>query len=179
MVQRKLSSKSQIKFSESIGVILIVYLIIIAGLYWYNEVHLDSLRELTKEDNRLRSIETYNFVVNTDLLRLSQESVVEGEIDLLSLEVFHEFSQTEEGYEYLEKKLGNAQVNLTLYKMKNSGLELDPVDDGKFEIYTKWPEDVLDEEIFRSVVPIINSSSKEVFIGILEIKVPLVTAKSS
>jgi hypothetical protein len=85
--------KSQVKFGETIGIIIIVYIIVVLGFVWYNNTNTKSINEMFENDQRDRAFERYHFVMNLDLLHKSQRGFVDSEFDLNSLRAFSNFSK--------------------------------------------------------------------------------------
>ena len=111
----KLSNKAQIKFGETIGVIIIVYIVIMSGLIWYNKINTGDLNDIKNKDNLEKSFEKYYYLNNLNLIHVSQRGYIDEEFDLISLITLSNFSKTKQGKEYLRKQLGNALITLKIY----------------------------------------------------------------
>jgi hypothetical protein len=172
-----MKKKAQVKFGETFGVIIIVYFVIVAGFAWYNKENSKSIEELIEDDKFERSFEIYYFVVNNDLIRVSQRGVIDDELDLNGLRAFEKFSQNTENQEFLRRQLGESTVTISIFDyntIQNS--HLDDVDfkhykGGHIILYNNTPEGISDVEIFRTLIPVRNEAENRIDMGLLEVKV--------
>lgn len=159
-----MKKKAQIKFGETIGVIFIVYIIILAGFIWYNDITQDNLREIYEEDQLSRAFEKYYFIVNFDLIHVGQFGIMDEEFDINSLRVMKNFSKTSSGKAYLDKRLDESTAIVRVYDKDFISIE-------NITLYNKTPGNNIDydTQIFRSMIPIIDEINKSTYMGILEI----------
>lgn len=161
--------KSQIKFGETFGIIIIVYIIIISGFVWYNNENSKDVRSILRNDKVERSFEVYYSIVNNDLLRVSQRAVIDDEFDLVGLRAFADFAKNE-GKTYLRTRLGESDVVIHLYDYSS-------VYTGTFTpyesliLYSNAPTEDADKEVFRTMVPVVNLIDERNDLGILEVTV--------
>lgn len=160
---------AQIKFGESIGIIIIVYLVIVAGFIWYNKINANDLAELSEQDERYQAFEKYYFIVNLDLLHISSRGYVDEEFDINSLRVLDDFASTPEGDNYLNERLGNAVVVLSIYNHTNLTTPQEVI-----VVYNKTSSgEILSIESFKTLIPVVDESVRKTHIGILDVSIPV------
>ncbi len=160
--------KAQIKFGETFGIIIIVYLVLFFGLTWYNNSNSKDLKELYEKDQLERSFEKYHFLNNLELLRVSKQGHVERALDYHSLEVFSNFSAVE-GKDYLRGKLGYGNVTIQLYEYDDDGLEKK---DNEITLYKNEPLEeieVIGRNAFKNVLIVKNQVTGEQLLGVVNI----------
>ena len=159
-----MKKKAQVKFGETIGIIIIVYIVLMLGLLWYNDVNADSLDELYKGDQKSRGFEKYYYITNNHMLREAQQGSIDEEFNLESIHAMNIYSKSKNGNDYLYKFLGYSNVSIKYY---DANLENPQV----IEIYSNVPDssNINDEEIFRTLIPIVDKSNNTVLIGVLEL----------
>ena len=175
--------KGQIKLGETFAIIFIVYIMLVSGFIWYNKINTQKLAEIQQKDNMNRGFEKYNFLINADLLHTSEQGVIDDSFDSDSIDAFERFANTPEGTDYLQKRLGEAKVQITVYnytelnELAATNLD-DPLHNPKIKqprtIYSDMPDVSLIKsmETFRIIVPVNNQSAKRTDIGLLVIQVP-------
>ena len=162
--------KSQVKFGETFGIIIIVYFVIIAGFSWYNKENNKSINEMLANDKFERAFEIYYFVVNMDLIHVTERGVVDDELDINGLRAFEKFAAKPENKEYLRKQLAESSVKMSIFTSET-------IHEGDFNVdetlilYNNTPEIVGDVEIFRTLLPVINDREDRVDMGLLEVVV--------
>ena len=164
-----MQKKAQVKFGESIGVILIVYLIIMGGLMWYNKINNNNLYEIYKDDQQDRAFEKYYYISNLDLIHESKKGVIQDYYDLNSMIVFSNFSIKEENKIFFSKQLATSLITLKIYD-NNENLKKD-ISFHNLTIYNNTPEenDILDSLQFKTIIPIKYEKTSK--IGILSTNV--------
>lgn len=164
------SKSAQIKFGETIGVIIIVYIVVVVGFVWYNNVNSQNLAEMYDQDRKNLAFEKYYFIVNLDLIRESQRGFVDEEFDLDSLRVLSNYSQNQ-GREYMSSRLGFANVTILLLDPNN----YQNVEE-EISLYESYPEfsRVTALETFRTLVPVIDNEEDKTKLALLEVQVPVV-----
>lgn len=164
--------KAQVKFGETFAVIIVVYIIIVIGSVWYNNINLGDLENLRQDDQVNRAFERYHFLTNLDLIRVSQRGIIENTYNIHSLRTFKNFSQNE-GSEYIRRNLGEANITLFLY---NSSIYKD--DDvlpfETIQIYNFSLTQREQREVFWSSIPVKDPTkrSNSTYIGILRVEIP-------
>ena len=157
--------KAQIKFGESIGVIIIVYFVIFTGLIWYNNINTKNLNELYEKDQKNRAFEKYYFLINSNLIHVSQRGYVDKEFDIYSLKALEEFNKNPKNKDYLDSYLGNSKVEITIYEKELQNPQT-------LIIYDNSPTNTnlrINSEIFRTLIPIKDTVNGPVYLGILEL----------
>jgi len=166
-----LKKKAQVKFGESIGIIIIVFFILMSGLIWYDKINKSSLEDISKEDQQFRAFEKYHFLRQLDLIHVSQRGIVDKKFDLNSLILFSEFVKTSTGKEYAFSKFKKSTIQIGIYNNFDELNDNNP--STKILLYNNTPNEndkILENTIFRTYFPILNSSSKKVLIGLVEIE---------
>lgn len=173
-----MNRKAQVKFGETVGILFVVYLVLVFGIMWYNNKNSDDLRELYLQDAQDRSLEKYYFIIYSDLLRTTEEGYEKNSFDLLSMKTFANYSKTQEGKEYLQGRLGEAEITLTLYE-GNSVWQGGGESYDELVLYNNSPEfrsnsQILRQQVFTSIIPIkdVTTNSEEVLVGIMRVEVP-------
>ena len=163
--------KAQIKFGETFAILIIVYIILVSGLMWYNSINSNDIRELYENDRKNQAFEKYYFIINLDLLHVSQRGFIDEEFDINSIRVFEGYLKSELGREYLRERLGDAIITIKIYNNTN-------LSNSKEEIllYNQTPGNILGQETFRSLIPVRDESAKKNYIGLVEVKVPIISS---
>lgn len=162
--------KAQIKFGESIGVIIIVYIIIMVGMIWFNSINNSDIQQTRNDDLKNKAFEKYFYVINLDLIHQSQEGDVKEEFNLNSLIAFTNYSKTQIGKKYLKKRLGEATITLDVYSREE--LLNGNIPSKKLVLYNVTPaknKDITNTDLFRSLIPVHDEINKTNEIGILKI----------
>ena len=165
-----MNKKSQIKFGESIGIIFIVYIILMVGLIWYNGINNKDLKDLQENDKRDRAFEKYEYIVNLDLLHKSQRGSVDEEFNSISLKVFLNFSETEIGKKYLEKRLGESTIIIHVYNQSSFNNINETNMQETIVLYNKTPanrKEIIKKDNFRTLIPIQDPITKQNNVGLL------------
>ncbi len=165
------NSKSQVKFGETFGIIIIVYILVVAGFSWYNKENSKDIAEILQNEKIEKAYEIYHYIVNLDLLHVSERGIVDDELDLHSLYAFSNFSK-DKGKEFLRRQLAESTVNISLYNYST-------VQDESFipyDIITLYDNQIdsaltIDREVFRTLVPVVNHLEGSVDLGVIEITV--------
>jgi hypothetical protein len=134
------------------------------GLIWYNNHSSKELNEISKEDQIDRAFEKYNYIVNSNLLRTSQQGDIDEEFDLVSLRAFSNFSKNEPGKELVRKQLTESTILVQIFDFKFNSIE-------NITLYNKTPSEIEDWEQFRTLIPIKDPVSKKTYIGLILVKV--------
>lgn len=153
----------QIKFGESIGVIIIVYIVIMVGFIWYNNVNSDNLVEIYEKDQQNRAFEKYHNIVNNHLIHSSQLGYIDEELDLYSLYTMKNYTQTKEGKQHLNSFLGNSLITVKLYDINMNSIK-------NITIYNNSkPEIEYNLEFLRTLITVKDEINEKNLIGILEL----------
>ena len=156
--------KAQIKFGETFGIIIIVYIVVMVGMVWYNTSSGKEIREMNEENKVDRAFEKYYYVVNSNMLHLSQHGDIDEEFDLVSLRVFENYSDSEPAREMVRQQLGEALVTLDVYDNEFNLIE-------NFTVYNRTPEEYKNREAFRTLIPVVDPIEKRTRIGMLYVYV--------
>lgn len=157
-----MKKKAQIKFGETFGVIIIVYLIIMVGMIWYNNINIKTINEMNQNNQKDMAFEKYYYITNSQFLHISQQGDVDQEFDLTSLKIFANYSKTPQGEEYIRKQLGESTITIELLnKNLNSKQNL--------TIYNKTPAKTTNKEQFKTLIPVIDPINKTTDIAILTV----------
>lgn len=163
-----MNKKAQIKFGETIGVILVVYIIIMTGMIWYNNINNKNLQEIRDNDLRERAFEKYYYLNNLDLIHISQRGYIDEEFDIIGLRTLENYSNTENGREHLRKQLGESTIIVKVY---NYSTELNDTNYNELLVlYNNTPKEfdtvgnrlrkITSEDNFRTLIPIIDPTSE-------------------
>ena len=170
-----MEKKAQIKFGETFGVIIIVFILLMSGLTWYNKISQKEIYELKEKDQFDKSFEIFNYILNLNLIHSSQRGIIDDEFDYHSLIVFSNYSNTTSGKELLQKQLGTSLITIEIYNYTE--IQGDMVNHKLIILYnnseyiTKFNR-IKRFENFRTLVPVINSGENRVDLGILKIQIP-------
>ncbi len=162
-----MNKKAQIKFGETFGIIILVYIMFVSGMVWYNSVNSNSILEMQERDKIDRAFEKYYYVVNLDLLHVSEQGNVDQEFDLVSLRNFYNYSKTNDAREIVRRQLGDSLVRIQI---------LDKVGD-KFKIVENITlynnsldeSDVKLKENFKTVVSVSDPITNDISLAYLEV----------
>lgn len=115
--------KAQVKFGESIGVIIIVYILLIIGSIWYSKINNSDLNNIIEENQKNIAFEKYYYFVNYPYIHKSQMGIIDGgKYDLLSLRVFSNFSKINIGKQMLKDQLGHSLIQIKIFNRTNYNL---------------------------------------------------------
>lgn len=160
--------KAQVKFGETIGIIIIVYIVIVLGFVWYNGVNAKQISKIYEEDQRNRAFERYHYIMNLDLIHVAQRGYVDVEFDINGLRAFSNFTSGD-SREFARSKLGDSLVNLKIYELNYTGDDVMFLSYENLTLYNSTPDYEYDKEIFTSLLPVVDSSKKKTFVGVLEV----------
>lgn len=162
-----MKKKGQVKFGETFGIIFLVYIIIMVGMIWYNNINNNTIEELNQDSQRDRAFEKYHFILNSNLLHKSELGDVDEDFDYYSLISFEEYSKGD-SKEFVRNELGESTVIVEVYDRELNELR-DPI-----VLYnnTVEPKDGTRKKIetFRSLIPVIDTVKKETHMGVLIVK---------
>lgn len=161
--------KAQIKFGETIGIIIIVYLIIMVGLIWYNNYNTKSLNELRINDLNDRAFEKFNYLNKLTLIHLTQEGIVNYQFDKNSLAIMAIMSKTKEGKEYFSKQLGESTIIIEIFNSSNTNLLYF---EERIILYNNTPnkeKNIINQQIYKSLIPVYDSKDKSIKIGYMQL----------
>lgn len=163
-----MKKKGQVKFGETFGIIFLVYIIIMVGMIWYNNVNTNTIEKLNDEAQRARASEKFFFIQNSNLLHKSELGDVDEDYDYYSLISFQEYSKGD-SKEYIRKQLGESTIVVELYNK-----DLDEVRE-PIVLYNNTVESKDGTrkkiETFRSLIPVKDSIKKETNMGVLIVKI--------
>ena len=171
-----MAKKGQIKFGETFGIIIIVFILLMSGLTWYNKISQKEIYELKEKDQFDKAFETFNYILNLNLVHSSQRGIIDDEFDYHSLLVFANYSKTESGKKLLNTQLGTGVIMIDIYNythIQNNDLTRPETiilyNNSK---YNQTRNKIKRFENFRTVVPITNTQENRVDLGILKIQIP-------
>ncbi|MFW6286060.1 MAG: hypothetical protein ACOC16_02965 [Nanoarchaeota archaeon] len=160
-----MKSKSQIKFGETFAIIFIVFILLMFALLWYNNSNTKDIKRIQAEDERNRALNQYNFVVNSNLLRVSYYGDIDEEYDLVSLKVFENFTKGEDGKKFMNQKLSNSYVFIEIYDK-----DFNPIDN--ITLFNQTPRGEIESiDTFKTLFPVYDPITKNTHIGILGVRV--------
>jgi len=169
----KSNKLSQIKFGETIGVIIIVYIIIMVGLIWFNNINNSDISDMSKKNLENKAFEKYQFVINFDLIHKSERGDIDEEFDLISLRALSNYSKTKIGEKYLSYRLSFSTITVDIYnKSVFSGINDTNMQESLI-LYNKTPNsnrEISDVIIYKTLIPIRDNIINENDIGVIYIK---------
>jgi len=165
------SKRSQIKFGETIGVIIIVYIILMIGLVWYNNINAKDLEEMRLNDLNDRAFEKYYYLVNLDLIHVSKRGNVDEEFNLESIRILSNYSKTKAGNLFLKNQLSDSLVEIKVFNFSsNNNYDLStPVENITLFNSTPADKEIISVDKFRTLIPIRDDIERRNKIGILVI----------
>jgi len=115
--------KAQVKFGESIGVIIVVYILLMIGSIWYSKINNADLNDIIEEDQKNKAFEKYYYFVNYPYVHESKMGIIDGgRYDLLSLRVFANYSDSGMGRGMLKEQLGHSLISIKIFNRTNFNL---------------------------------------------------------
>jgi hypothetical protein len=159
--------KAQVKFGETFAIIILVYIILMIGMIWYNNINTKAINEMSEESLKERSFEKYYYIMNSDLLHKTEQGDVDEEFDLAALRAFSNYS-TGNQKEYIRKQLGEALVTVKLYDK-----DLDEIED-EIILYNNTynpnlNSKIKNEVVFKALIPVVDAVEKRTSLGILSV----------
>ena len=165
--------KSQIKFGETFGVIIIVYVIILVGLIWYNSINNTQIKRIYEKNLENEAFEKYQYIINFNLIHRSERGDVDELFDYASLKTMANFSRTKIGKEYLSRRLSLATIKLDIYNRSAfNGINQTNMEE-EIILYNNTPkknQDILETPIYKTLIPIHDDLTGKNKIGALYIK---------
>ena len=164
-----MKKKGQVKFGETFGIIFIVYIVLVIGFIWYNNINSKQVAQIFEDDQRDRAFERYYFITNLDMIHLSQRGYIDSDFDYYSLDIMQNYTQTDEGFEYFRSKLGESTitVNISSMNFSNSGVVFNHIN--YFVLYNNTPKQDYNIEKFTTLIPIRDSLNNKNYMGVLEV----------
>lgn len=169
-----MQKKSQIKFGETIAIIIVVYIVLMTSLVWYNNSNKKDITAMYEQDQSERAFEKYTYIESLDLIHISERGITDNEFDKNSLIALQNYTKTKTGKEQLRKQLGNTQVTIRIYNY--SGIS-DFKSYLNLTLYNNTPQDFntnrLNYDIinYKTLVSVVDTNEKRTDIGLLEISV--------
>jgi len=152
---------AQIKFGETFGVIILVYIIVMVGMIWYNNINTKDIAQMNEKNQRDRAFEKYYYVINSDMLHVSEQGDVDPEFSLTSFRVFSNYTKNE-GKEHIRQQLGESIIVLEI-------VDKDFVSQENLTVYNNTPKDFKNRESFKTLIPVMDKINKKTSIGILTV----------
>ena len=159
--------KSQIKFGESIAILVIMYFIILIGLFWYDSYLQGKTDELRQKQNNLANEKVFFFIENLDILRVSDFGSVKSYYDYNSLVAFKNIINSSDKIEfYIIDNLGYSKINLTLLDADFSKKE-------SLILYDNEPENFRNKKIYNKVITVrkIEDNFYRNYLGIIRLEI--------
>jgi phosphotransferase system glucose/maltose/N-acetylglucosamine-specific IIC component len=169
-----MNKKSQVKFGETFAIIILVYIILMGGLLFYNNYNENSLFEIKNKYQNELAFEKYNFIKNLNLIHVTNKGVIEDEFSLLNLLIFYNFSKTDEGKKFLEPSLENAIFSMKIYQFNETTLKYNfDKETLNFTFYNKTPKNKEKYNIknFKTISIVYNEFNKTKEIAILNLEI--------
>ena len=170
-----MNSSGQIKFGETVGVLIIVYIVVMFGLGWYSSSNQSNLEDMQDDLADRRALEKYYTVLYSDFLGKSEQGFDRNYFDMLSLKAYEEYSG-DKGY--LERRYGESVITVDVI---NDSVLNDGDDPRRIVLYNNTPDFRDDHRIesmqrFTSLVSILDErkgdGEEEFVIGVLSVSVP-------
>jgi hypothetical protein len=161
-----MNKKSQIKFGETIGVVLIVYVVILLGFSWYNSITNDKIIELEEKNVKFRNNERFDYVLNLELLRLKNRGSIQKEFDYYSLLAFEDYTKDkkDKSFKKTSENLGFAFVKIDILGSNFDIEESITLFDNKLD-----ENDIRSQKSYKVVIPIKDEQRYVTRLGIMEI----------
>ena len=108
---------SQIKFGETFAIMVVVIVMIMIGLSWYNSKSQESISELKEENQKRLSIERFSYIVNNAFLHENIKGQVKTTLDYhnimaLKLHIEHDI-QAKDNF---RKIMGEGKITIKILK---------------------------------------------------------------
>ncbi len=161
-----MNKKSQIKFGETMGVMVVVYIVILLGFSWYNSIMTDNIVDLQNEDIKFRNNEKLEYVLNLELLKLKNRGNIKKEFDYYSLLAFKNYAsvRSEKGFKEVERNLGYSLINLSILNLDFS------VNNNIILFDNSLPlKDVKSQKIYKVIIPIRDEQELTTKLGIMQL----------
>lgn len=155
----------QVKFGETIGIIIIVYIILVVGFVWYNNINSKDIQKQLETNQKNKAFEKYNYILKLSLLHKSKLGYIDQEIDKISLETMSQYTQNEKGKEYFRKRLGTSTIQIELFDYEQNSIQ-------NITIYNNTPNNNKKFETinFKTLMPIYDGIENINYIGIIKIQ---------
>lgn len=175
--------KAQIKFGETFAIIFIVFLIVMIGGLWYNNIMTSEVQDMREEQQREEALIMFSYMTNDPFVRDTRMGYVEGKMNLDSIEAFHNFSNSEEGVDYLRPRIGEGIATIEVYNRSTlHEVDGDVVAQEQYTLYnytSPSTQDVMlsgglvNWESFTTFVQVYDPNKEETNIARLNVRVPI------
>jgi len=156
--------KAQINFAETFAIIIIVYIVIVVGMVWYNQHNSKKVEEMQFNDKMQRSFEKYYFIVNLNLLHKTEHTDIDEEFDLTALQVFEKsYMNDPQSKDFIRSQLGDSLVSVDI-------LNFDLTLNQTIIVYNNTPSKIRNIETFRTLIPVYNPITRKNHIGKLTLR---------
>jgi len=159
-----MKKKAQIKFGETFAIIILVYIILVAGMVWYNKISSDNIAEIQENNKKDKAFEKYYYIINSPLLHKSEFGDVDEEFDLAGLKIFESYSQNISNQKYIRSKLGYSKIQVEIIDKDFNFIE-------NITLYNITPKEITQQESFKSLIPVTNSIDDKTYIGKLQVTI--------
>ena len=159
--------KSQIKFGETFGVMIIMYFVIIFGIKFYEGYLKDNIEEIRLTNEKLLEEEKFTYFSKLNYLKYSISGIYQNEFDIHSLRAYSNYSKN---YPLeVEKKLGFSNASIKVLKINFSNSDFSIYTNETINLFENVKDDFKSKTIYRTLYPIRDTSKEETYIGILEV----------
>ena len=158
-------NKSQIKFGETFGILIIMYFVIIFGIKFYESYLKDNIEEIKEEDRKLRENEKFTYFSKLNYLKYSVSGINKYGFDLYSLEAYKNYTDIYE--DDVEEKLGYANATIYIIDINNSNYNLSV--NRTINLYENTLDDFKSKIIYREIHPIRDMINERNYLGILQV----------
>ena len=167
------TKKAQIKFGETFGVIIVVYIVLVFGISWYSGVFANQISKLDKKNNEELSYEKFSFIKNLNLLHKSNRGVISSNFDYINLQTFENFSK-EQGERFLFETFGYGFIEVEILNeeefFSDNGKKVSSIKN--ITLYNKTKDGTKNKlktvHTFKTLIPIENET--KTYPGILKVK---------
>lgn len=164
-----MKKNAQIKFGETIGVIIIVYMILMVGLIWYNNYNSKDLAEIREKDLQDRAFEKFDYLNKLSLIHVSQRGIIDNEFDLFSLIAFSNVTQNKTQREFYSKQLGEATIIIKIYNSSNTNLSRNETQILLYNLTPNENKNIIKQENYISLIPVYDAKDNTVKLGLLKL----------
>jgi len=156
--------KAQIKFGETFAIIILVYIILVAGMVWYNKISTENIAQIQEDNKKDKAFEKYYYIINSPLLHKSEFGDIDEEFDLTALKIFKNYSNNQSNQKYIRSKLGYSTIYVKIIDKDFNHIE-------NITIYNVTPTKITQQETFKSLIPVTNLTQDKTFIGRLYVTI--------
>lgn len=165
-----MSTKSQIKIGETIGVLIVVYIGLLIGLNYFTNSIKTSSKTFEEEIIQDQTFNNFNYILNHPVLKYQIDGQTRNGLTLnsINLEVFKNHIQANEIFYY--EKLGPCKIQIKLYDYNINDFKY--INFKNITVFDRTLPNKKEKRIFYNFINVRNTLKHKTYMGIMQVEIP-------